>query len=87
MLDTSKYKYHIISKAEHKVLKKHDYVLKCQDGIDRMMMNLGSKGTCLVPYKVDDDLAEIVVPGKDYTDDELAEIIVNNMSFNKQKGS
>jgi len=32
-------------------------------------------------------LAEIVVAGKDYTNDELAEIIVNNMSFNKQKGS
>ena len=87
MSDTSKYKYYIISKAEYKAKKYHDYVLKCDDGIDRMMMNMGSKGTCLVPYKVNDDLAEIVVSGKGYTDDELAEIIVNNMSFNKQKGA
>ena len=64
--------YEIITKEQYKKLKKNDRVLRCQDGIDRMSMFIEGMGTCLVPYKVDD---------------ELAEIIVNNMSFNKQKGS
>tara|TARA_Y100001938_G_C7728982_1_gene253690 strand:+ start:198 stop:401 length:204 start_codon:yes stop_codon:yes gene_type:complete len=64
--------YEIITKEQYKKLKKYDRVLRCQDGIDRMTMFIEGKGTCLVPYKVDDDLAEM---------------IVNNMSFNKQKGA
>jgi len=64
--------YEIITKEQYKKLKKYDRVLRCQDGIDRMSMFIEGKGTCLVPYKVDD---------------ELAEMIVNNMSFNKKKGA